>query len=129
MDKKDKLFAVLGNHDEHVIKIYNEFCDSKDDPKLFEQYTCQLLDKEEFEFLKSIPHENTFTIGDIGFYMCHYPDELNNSDEFYVENQFAKSMLRPLFNERFNTKFADCDCKKKIMIMGFLRYKIKLRRL
>lgn len=119
MDKKDKLFAVAGNHDDSIVNNYYRLRADKNTPETFGHYTCQIIDEEEYQFLKSIPHELSFKIDDISFYMCHTPDEINKDGEiFFLEKIFSDCNLRPFFHERFDTKFPNCDTEKRIMIYG-----------
>ena len=87
IERKEKLFAVRGNHDEWILEHKNDL-HSANPTADFQALTFAALSDEEYDFLASLPHEATFTLEDMDFYMCHTPDELTN-DVFYVEQQLG----------------------------------------
>ena len=50
MERKDKLFAVRGNHDEWILDNRGSW-DVKDPPKSFQDVTFSRLGEEEYQFL------------------------------------------------------------------------------
>lgn len=117
IEHRDHLFAVLGNHDEAILKNRPAVIDRTQKPKNFQELTYAALGDREYAFLSSLPHETTFTIDGIDYYLCHQPDELSLSDT-YVEEQLPKRDLRAFFNERFSKKFPDSASPEKRMIWG-----------
>ncbi len=116
MERKDKLFAVRGNHDEWILKHRN--APRSEDPMTnFQSLTFSALSEEEYAFLAAIPHETTFTIGDMDFYMCHTPDELTD-EVFYVEQQMSNLQLCSFFNQRFQAKFPCAESPKRMIVYG-----------
>lgn len=116
MERKDKLFAVRGNHDEWILDNRGSW-DVKDPPKSFQDVTFSRLGEEEYQFLSEIPHETTFTIEDTDYYMCHTTDELTD-EIFYPEIQLGNLNMRNFFLERFSKKFPQSNAPKKVIVYG-----------
>ena len=116
MERKDKLFAVRGNHDEWILA-------NKDRPHSpnptadFQSLTFSALSGEEYDFLESIPHETAFTLGDVDIYMCHTPDELTD-EVFFVEQQLGTVQTVSFFEERFAAKFPHAAAPKRMILYG-----------
>ncbi len=116
MDRKEKLFAVRGNHDEWILEHKDE--PHPENPMTnFQSHTFAQLGQEEYDFLASLPHETTFTLGDMDFYMCHTPDELTD-EVFFVEQQLGTVQAAAFFEERFGTKFPQAQSPKKMLLYG-----------
>ncbi|MBR4868952.1 MAG: metallophosphoesterase family protein, partial [Clostridia bacterium] len=116
IERKEKLFAVRGNHDEWILEHKNDL-HSANPTADFQALTFAALSDEEYDFLASLPHEATFTLEDMDFYMCHTPDELTN-DVFYVEQQLGNVQTVSFFEERFATKFPDASSPKRMILYG-----------
>lgn len=115
--RKDKLFAVLGNHDEAILKNRYAPVDRNRKAQSFTELNYQEMGDEEYDFLASLPHECTFTLGDTDFYMCHTTDEI--SDEVtYVETKLHNFEMYNFFRERFTAKFPHASAPKKCIVYG-----------
>jgi len=116
MQRKEKLFAVRGNHDEWILA-------HRTDPQPtnpmtnFQSHTFSELEEEHYDFLTSIPHEITFTLGETDFYMCHTPDELTD-EVFFVEQQMSNLAMCHFFDQRFREKFPHASSPRRIIVYG-----------
>lgn len=115
MEHRDRLYAVLGNHDEALLARRGE--QVTDPYENFQKLNLSGLGEEEWEFLASLPHELTVTLGDTDFYICHMADELS-ADDCYVEGQLPTRGIRALFLERYAKKFPDSEAPNKVIVYG-----------
>ena len=119
MERRDRLFAVRGNHDEEILVHKHTPAGSLTLPKNFQELTYQQMTGEEYDFLQSLPHELCFTVGDTDFYLCHTADELTPDGEVcYAEPRIADLSARAFLLERFATKFPKASALKKCMVYG-----------
>lgn len=116
MERKDRLFAVRGNHDEWILEHRSDWVNDGE-RKNFQDVTFSQLGEEEYAFLASLPHEITFTLEDTDYYMCHTADELAK-DDFYPEMQLPSLNMRGFFRERFSKKFPEAASAKKMIVYG-----------
>lgn len=117
MQRRHQLYAVRGNHDEYILSHRHDSVSDRQPPCNFQELTFQQLTDEEYDFLASLPHEASFTLGDTDFYMCHTADELSD-DEFYPEQQLPGLSLRAFALERFASKFPGASSPKRMVVYG-----------
>ncbi len=114
--RKDKLFAVRGNHDEWIL-AHRDDPKPEGEPQNFQQLTFSQLTDEDYDFLAAIPHEITFTLGDTDFYMCHTTDELTQ-EIFYPEIQLGNLQMRSFFEERWQKKVSQSKATNRVIVYG-----------
>lgn len=112
--RKDKLFAVLGNHDDYALEKRHEPVDRTRKARNFFEMDQQLLTEDDLDFLASIPREATFTLGDTDFYMKHYPDD--PSDVYFAERLIPD--MRGFALKCFESKFPNAHAPKRCIIYG-----------
>ena len=119
MERKDRLFAVRGNHDEEILAHRYDPVSHVTPPGNFQELTYQQMTEEEYDFLQALPHERCFTLGDTDFYLCHTADELTPDGEVcYAEQRLADHSARAFLLERFASKFPGACAPKKCMVYG-----------
>lgn len=113
--RKDKLFAVKGNHDELILNRRNE---PKSEINITSHdYTLNHLGGEDFDFLEALPKELTFTLGDTDFYLCHTVE--NPQDEIYiVENNIPGCSTKFFLDKIFENNFPRSKSKNRVAIFG-----------
>ncbi|TVR15591.1 MAG: metallophosphoesterase [Planctomycetota bacterium] len=63
--------CVMGNHDEKIIRLWQEGVDRQRPPKNFPEHNAQLLDAERIAYLRALPDRLTFSHDGVSYLMTH----------------------------------------------------------